>query len=983
MSKQSRSNRGDTPTGAARRALRVIPRLAVRRPWTILGVAALLTVAAVLLGLRIEVKTSFWDTMSETEPTIRRINYLASNFPSAITAQVLLEGRDPGRLIEVGEALERRFLEDPALVRGVYLRQDLEFFQRRALLYLPVDELRLIDGQLAKHEAELARLVTDPSVLGLLRAVETIGQELFPAEDTAMTLSSRVFGKVLLDEALAGRPAARVGLRVDPGPIARRLEQQTLTRIRDVPVPPSDSMARRNLMGARDLFDLIADVLEQGERLDHGAFHKRFETLLEVGAAEGSLPQRYSFSADKEKLLLEVAAVHDVTRIEHMKPFVAHLEAVVSDVQASAQDVRIGLTGMPVMYAQDERAVLDNFALVSILGLLGILAVFIIGFEQVGLPSLAVIPLLMGVLWTLGIQGAVVPELNMFNLLFPVLLFGLGIDFAIHIINGFTHRRSQGDDTEAALVSCFETVVPGLLAGAITTAAAFLVLLVASLKGVRDLGFTAGIGVAMALIAMLTVLPALLVLWDRRRDRRGELVPHVTFVAIARIGGLVQRSRYGILALFMAVTIVLAYFAPRVGLERDSGKLQAPDKPAAVLQHKIVEAFEIGLEPSIFFAKDLAEAGRIQRAAEQGRTIGTVLSITQAIPTDQAEKAPLLSAIGEKIERVAQRESPPPHSYAAAELQELRDRLASVKRSSIDLTLLARLIYGAEAQGLVGEVRDALNRIDARVNAASVDRLRYLDSLIAHEVDEALGLFRAMANNRSVSVDDLPRSLVDRVAGEDGAWMVVVRSNRYAFEEDFLNGHVEELESIHSEVAGLVPTWKRMLEKIIADIPLITSLTLAAVALFVLISLRSIRGTVLALTPLLVGLIWTVGVMGLLGIDFNFISIRAIPLIVGIGIDDGVHLYHRIRHERAIGPALTHSGKAIVLTSLTTGIGFGSLLLSVHLGVFYLGLTTAIGIVCCLIVSLLLLPALVAIFDDGLLEPAASEPGTGSGEEER
>jgi predicted RND superfamily exporter protein len=99
----------------------------------------------------------------------------------------------------------------------------------------------------------------------------------------------------------------------------------------------------------------------------------------------------------------------------------------------------------------------------------------------------------------------------------------------------------------------------------------------------------------------------------------------------------------------------------------------------------------------------------------------------------------------------------------------------------------------------------------------------------------------------------------------------------------------------------------------------------------------------------------------------------AIPLIVGIGIDDGVHIYHRIHKERHIPTALSHCGKAVILTSLTTEIGFGSLMMSIHPGLFSLGLTTCIGIFSCLVVSLFLMPALVAIFNDDILNKGGDE----------
>ena len=95
----------------------------------------------------------------------------------------------------------------------------------------------------------------------------------------------------------------------------------------------------------------------------------------------------------------------------------------------------------------------------------------------------------------------------------------------------------------------------------------------------------------------------------------------------------------------------------------------------------------------------------------------------------------------------------------------------------------------------------------------------------------------------------------------------------------------------------------------------------------------------------------------------------AIPLLVGTGVDYGVHLYHRIRSERDISEALAHTGKALLLSSTTTAIGFGSLLLSVHRGFYALGVVTVIGIVSCVVVSLFLMPVLISIFQEGILDP--------------
>ena len=252
-----------------------------------------------------------------------------------------------------------------------------------------------------------------------------------------------------------------------------------------------------------------------------------------------------------------------------------------------------------------------------------------------------------------------------------------------------------------------------------------------------------------------------------------------------------------------------------------------------------------------------------------------------------------------------------------------------------------------------------------------------LDRLVQGAVTDSLALVTAMTVNKSVRFEDLPESLRARVGGKDGATMVLVRANGYVGDAQFLEAHVKELYGIHPEVAGIVPAWREMLRQILDDMPRLLAVISICVVLLVLMGLRSFKGTALALAPLVVGLVLLLGFLGATGMDFNFVSVLSLPLLLGTGIDYGVHLYERIRHDRSVGPALQHSGKALILSALTTMIGFGSLMLSVHRGVFGLGLVTSLGILVCLLVTLFLLPALVTIVQPEILGPPSSpEPNT-------
>ncbi|MDP6934755.1 MAG: MMPL family transporter, partial [Myxococcota bacterium] len=478
------------------------------------------------------------------------------------------------------------------------------------------------------------------------------------------------------------------------------------------------------------------------------------------------------------------------------------------------------------------------------------------------------------------------------------------------------------------------------------------------------------------LAAVLLVLPSILVMWDRRQEGQGRMLPDVPFTFLAEFGHRVRRHRYFVLAGFLAVTVMFAYFMPRVGLDQNYMNALPQNMASLEAQQRILDKFGQSNEFVSFFARDMEEAEQIRLLAEEAGTVGEVISPSQLIPEDQDEKRVHLEAFSDRLTAMAPEQTPTRHDYDEEEMAELKRRFAEIKTSALMMSVASSALYGEQVRDTLGQVRDALNRIDTHLRPLpeEIERLTYLDSLLAVEIDDTYQLFVRMSENTRVTPDDMPPYMRDRLHGQDGSWMVLVRAEGDVWDLDVRKGFMEDVKRISGNHAGLIPSFDRMLAMIVHDIPRIVGLILAIVFVLVLSDLRSIKGTLLAMVPLIVGMVWTFGVLGILGMSMNMVSVLAVPIIVGIGIDDGVHLYHRIRKEGHVGAALSHSGKAVILTSMTTGIGFGSLLLSIHPGMFSLGATTSIGIISCLLVSLCLLPALVAIFQEEILEPSPDQP---------
>jgi predicted RND superfamily exporter protein len=134
---------------------------------------------------------------------------------------------------------------------------------------------------------------------------------------------------------------------------------------------------------------------------------------------------------------------------------------------------------------------------------------------------------------------------------------------------------------------------------------------------------------------------------------------------------------------------------------------------------------------------------------------------------------------------------------------------------------------------------------------------------------------------------------------------------------------------------------------------------LSAILMVLYLDFRSLRHTLLAMLPLGLGILQLFGILGLLDVPLNPANMIVLPLILGIGIDDGVHVIHDFRRQRGPYRISASTASAVLITSLTTMVGFGSLMIASHRGLQSLGRVLTIGVSCCLFTSLVMLPALL------------------------
>jgi uncharacterized protein len=250
------------------------------------------------------------------------------------------------------------------------------------------------------------------------------------------------------------------------------------------------------------------------------------------------------------------------------------------------------------------------------------------------------------------------------------------------------------------------------------------------------------------------------------------------------------------------------------------------------------------------------------------------------------------------------------------------------------------------------------------------------------------GTFDALRNQDDrapLRVADLPIALRDRFVGVTGKYLLQVYPKGDIWQRDLQQEFVYQLRTVYPDVTGTPVQLYEYTTLLKESYEKAAWYALAAIALLVFVHFRSIVSVLLALVPVAVGALWLGGLMGYFNIPVNPANIMTLPLVIGIGVTNGIHILNRFAEERMPGILAKSTGKAVLVSGLTTMAGFGSLILAQHRGIESLGYVMTLGVAMCMIAGLTFLPALLTLLmpkDGTEKRPSADNARSTLGREE-
>lgn len=595
--------------------------------------------------------------------------------------------------------------------------------------------------------------------------------------------------------------------------------------------------------------------------------------------------------------------------------------------------VQVRLTGEVVLADEEIGAALEGIGLAGTLSLFLLALILGVGVRSLRTILVIFLVLLVGVVLTLGFAVLAVGSFNTLALIFVVMFFGLGVDFAVH----YALRCREFGHTPDAVETAARDISPALLLCALTTSVAFLSFVPTDYRGLGELGIISAGGMFIAFSLTLTLIPALYAVFGTPR----------TSGSSSGLPAPVLGARPGLILLItLCLSLVALWFAR--DLRFDYSVLAMRDASTEAMSTLLeLQRDGVATDYSIMvMAPGAAAVGALKARLEQIPEVGTVQTPADLVPVQQAEKAERLAALAallDTIEPVQAGDTSPDAlaglDEAVAYLSEVEDRVRPAELPN----------YRAFIAGL-------------RALRGDLEAYRRLSEALGVQLASELKMLRRMACAPVFGLEDLPEDLLARLITPDGRHLLSVQPQLPLTSREQTTAFIEAVSAVAPNIAGrAVVEWgvggvavESFLEAVVLSVVLIFGL--------LVVYFRALWQPLLVFVPLGLAALFSFAIMQVTGLNLNMANILVVPLIFGLGVDAGIHVVHRYQVSGSIQALFESStARAVLISALTTIGTFFSLSFSPHKGAASIGLLLFVAISLMLLATFVVLPALLKV----------------------
>jgi uncharacterized protein len=599
-----------------------------------------------------------------------------------------------------------------------------------------------------------------------------------------------------------------------------------------------------------------------------------------------------------------------------------HIQAMSAEPDFRDSGVRATAAGAYVYAEQEHHLIETNIRRISLISIVGNLLLCLLIYPRIPLLLLSLLPAGLGILWTTGVASFYPGEVNLISLSFIAILAGLGDDQVVHFFNRLPQEWSEGGTLNDAMLRTFETTGLSVVFCIVTAATATASLAGSSFKALAEFGFILTVGMFMMMFHTLLTVPALMGLWWRfSKPRAPETITFRFLPWMARKSvDYVGRHARLVVGFGSGIFLLSLFFLPAIKM---GGRFEitGTDNPAVAAQNRLSARFGIEGSPNVLLIAGgeeevLRRAEKLTAGLESYQQRGAIKSIFSptallASAQTQSERAKSLVGVNLAASARALEDSLRENGFRSEPLQPFIDRLRTLGQGNDPVTL-----------------ETAARFLPPGLLANSI-RKTGEGSYVA-----AIAFYATDPN----AIEVVPESVIASWRNQFGPFV--------EFSFDKMNRDVQN-QVLHDSRRALL--W-----------------TAVGIVMIVYLCFRNLRTSLIVLIPIAFGIVVTFGLLLLVRHRFSFMSITAIPLIIGIGIDNGIHLVRRYLENERIGilAIARASGAALIQSNLTTMVGFGALMASSFAPLAEMGLVTTLGVALALVGGLCLVPAVILLGEE-------------------
>lgn len=894
------------------RGVWALVRLSITFPWTTLSLAVLLAGVSVwYTATHLEFQTSRNSLVSQQERYIQRAEAIDQDFYDLDALIVAIEPPRPERGKQYVQALTARLKADTTHFSRVIDRIDTSSLEGKKLLLMSPDDLRTLRQRLEEAQDLLTSLAEAP---GLQQLLVAINQEMSKALVTHIATA-------FLGES-ASAPEAAQALDV-------------------------------SFLAA--LFDELAQALAvPTSYLFHSPWASFFLKDSDVLTQEGYL------TASNERFFFVQVENRNIARsfVKHA-PALQALRDHLAALRNEFPDVQAGVTGNRALGSDEMLRSQRDTALAAIISLLGVGLLYVAMFWEIWSPLRVQLTLQLAICWSLGFATLTVGHLNILSVTFAPVLIGLADNLGIHLAARYSEERTAGHDFRTAMEIAARQTGPGILTAGLAVILSFYAVMLANFPGLAELGFIAGSGELLCLLATFTVLPAALAVSQNALRHRAAAWQ----APVRQRQPWYSRTPRLLLAGLGAVTLLGLYGVPWPRFDYNLLNLQAKGTESVVWENRLLAQAERSSWYALATAESLPELQRKKALFAAHPLVDRVESLASMLPTDHAERlaqvtatAPLIATLTGPWEPVA----PVPLEEFSTILDKIRFKL---QRPSTDWDPAKR-----PSEAALTATRTALIAVQQRLQQMPPETAtRVLDtfqrSLMADFTAKLALLQRNSHPTGPVTVDEVPGYIRERFIGKSGHYLLQIFARGTIWERDPMRTFVQAMQQLDPDVTGPPVVAYYSIANMQQGYVRGGIYAFLTIVVLTWLHFRRLRPTLLALLPLGVAALWMVPLIAWFDVQMNIANLIVIPLFMGMAMDNGIHLVDRVLEppRERTAHATQSTGKAVVLATLTTIVGFGSLMVAHHSGIFSFGLLLALAVSSNLVAVFTVLPLLLRV----------------------